>query len=273
MPPLSFAALSHAGVRRETNEDCYCVRPDLGLFVVADGMGGHVAGEIASRVAVEAIQTSIGEARDADRLAAPVEPALGRALEEERITLAIQHANRRIAEWAGAATELSGMATTVAALLVDVGSGLSALGSGEDQGGGYPIRAVVAHVGDSRVYRWRSGRFELLTRDHSWVQDQISSGALTAQQGRAHPWRHLVTRALTGAAEVNVDVRPITLEPGDRLLLCSDGLPSALSDEEIIQIVGQAEEGDLDGICETLVHAANLAGGPDNITVILVSNR
>jgi protein phosphatase len=158
------------------------------------------------------------------------------------------------------------MATTLAAVLFET----DATGVRE------PIRgATIGHVGDSRVYRWRARQLDRLTRDHSWVEEQVRSGALSEQEAWRHPRRNLLTRALTGGAEPASEFGWAPLKAGDALLLCSDGLCGVLTDAQIAGILeqgpaGLAETGPGGTVCDALVHAANLAGGPDNITVILV---
>jgi protein phosphatase len=261
---LASAALSHSGLKRRVNEDSYCARADLGLFVVADGMGGHAAGEVASRVAVDTIVEFIDTTKAADEnwtWPFGFEPALG--VDGTRLKGALRLANRQISARAAASAELRGMATTAAAVLVRRQT--------MPQGSSAILPALVAHVGDSRVYRWREGGLERLTRDHSWVEEQITAGTLTALSAREHPWRNLVTRALSGGTDPEADITPLALERGDRILLCSDGLFTVVSDDLIAETLGQGKPGaDLDGVCSALVDAANRGGGPDNITVILI---
>jgi PPM family protein phosphatase len=248
---VSWAVASDPGLRRPSNEDSYCGRPDLGLFLVADGMGGHVAGEVASRVAVDAIEAFVEETQGADQNRTwpfPFDPAI--SLEANRLTAAFRLANRRIAARMADAHALRGMATTASAVLV-AGS-----------------TAVVAHVGDSRVYFLRGKGLSQLTLDHSWVEEQVRAGTLSASDARQHPWRNVVTRALAGGDDPEVDVREIGLEIGDRLLLCSDGLFSVLPPERIATILGRPAT--LDEICGALTAAANDGGGPDNITSLVL---
>ncbi len=260
--PFHSWALTDPGMRRDANEDSYCARPDLGLFVVADGLGGHPGGQLASRLVVEAIEATVAGTLDpADVARYAIVPS---ADSERRARDAFHVAYQRLALVAGDAAELYGMATTVAAVLFD--DPRQALAAGT-----YP--AVIAHVGDSRVYRLRDGRLERLTNDHSWVEEQVRAGLLESEAARQHPWRSLITRAVSSSEEeVEPDVHRATLAAGDRLLICSDGLSSVISDDQIAgvlggRIAGRAEE----TICQSLVHMANLAGGPDNITVIVVS--
>ncbi len=264
---LSFSAASHTGVHRETNEDSYCARPDLGLFAVADGVGGHEAGEVASRAAIDAIEQAIDETRGRTETTTwPFEYQPGLGVDGNRLNWALHLANVRLRAEADASRGSAGMATTVAAALFESGAG----------GVREPVRGVtLVHVGDSRVYRWRAGRLDRLTRDHSWVEEQVRAGALSEPEARQHPRRHLLTRALTGGAEPEPEFGWAPLAPGDALLLCSDGLCGVLSDTQIAEILAQDDAGAPRAgaggtMCDALVHAANLAGGPDNITAILV---
>ena len=132
------------------------------------------------------------------------------------------------------------------------------------------LPALFAHVGDSRAYLWRGGELDQITRDHSWVEEQITLGVLSETEARQHPWRNLVTRALAGAEEPRVELSPVALAPGDRVLLCSDGLTSPLNNAAIAGILSRTPAGSPGELCQALVDAANAAGGPDNITVIVV---
>jgi serine/threonine protein phosphatase PrpC len=132
------------------------------------------------------------------------------------------------------------------------------------------LSALVAHVGDSRAYLWRDGALDSITRDHSWVEEQISAGVLSEDEARTHPWRNLVTRALAGAEDPNVELTPVTMERGDRILICSDGLTSPLTNSAIAEILARTPMGRPEEVCQALVDAANNAGGPDNITVIVI---
>jgi PPM family protein phosphatase len=248
---ISAAVASDSGLRRESNEDAYCSRPDLGLYVVADGMGGHAAGEVASRLAVEVIEAFIKDTRDADLNRTwpfPYDTTL--SLDGNRIKAAFRLANRRIATAMDADDTLRGMATTAAAVLITNGT------------------PVIAHVGDSRVYRFRDGKLEQITEDHSWVSEQVRAGVLTDADARRHPWRNVVTRALSGGDDPHVDVSEIEVRPDDRLLICSDGLSGVVGFEKLQEIIAKTPS--LDDTCRTLIAAANDAGGPDNITVAML---
>lgn len=250
-PPLTWAVSSDPGLRRTSNEDSYATRPDVGLFVVADGMGGHVAGEVASRVAVEAIEAFIQETAGSDKNRTwpfPFDPTL--SAEANRLKVAFRLANRRIASAIEQSHDLRGMATTASAVLLSEHS------------------ACVGHVGDSRVYVLRAGVLVQITDDHSWVEEQVRAGTLSPTAARQHPWRNVVTRALSGGDDPEVDVTEVTPAPGERYLLCSDGLFGVVSDTKIAEILGHRELA-LDAICKALIDAANEGGGPDNITALV----
>jgi protein phosphatase len=249
---FTWAVASDPGLRRNSNEDSYRARPDLGLYIIADGMGGHVAGEVASRVAVEAVEVFIQETAGADKNRTwpfPFEPAL--SLEANRLKAAFRLANRRIASAIADSSDLRGMATTASALL-----------AGTDG-------ACVAHVGDSRVYVLRNGVLQQITHDHSWVEEQVRAGTMTPTAARQHPWRNVVTRALAGGEDPEVDVTQVKPSRAERYLLCSDGLFSVVSDDRIASILGEGGM-PLDQVCRRLIDAANAEGGPDNITAMVL---
>lgn len=242
---VSWAAATHPGRRRASNEDSYCARPDLGLFVVADGMGGHVAGEVASRLAVDAIEAVV-ESREADEGEIRTLSAA-----EQRLNAAFREARQRIASETSQQPRLRGMATTASAVLVT------------------PEGCAIGHVGDSRVYLRREGVLQQLTRDHSWVAEQVNLGVLSPEDARQHPWRNVVTRALSAGEVPAVDLAPLQTHAGDRILLSSDGLHGVVSDTVLGDILGD-DTSPLDALCEQLISAANEAGGPDNITVLIL---
>jgi protein phosphatase len=248
---ISSAVASHPGLRREENEDSYSRRDDLALYMVADGMGGHAAGEIASKIAVDTIESFVSDTSDADMNRTwpfPYDTAL--SLEGNRLKAAFRLANRKLAAAMDANDALRGMATTAAAVLFGKNG------------------PTVAHVGDSRIYLWRDGALKQVTQDHSWVSEQVRAGVMTEADARRHPWRNVVTRALAGGDDPEVDVALLDAKPGDRVLICSDGLSSVISRETLEGIL-QKQDG-LDETCATLIEAANAAGGPDNITVALL---
>ena len=206
-------------------------------------------------------------------MALPLQPRLG--VDGNRLVSALLLANREIAQRVTDEPALRGMATTAVCLLIGArGFGLGAgtetpppLASRPSPGS---TPALFAHVGDSRAYLWRHGDLDQLTRDHSWVEEQIVLAVLNESEARQHPWRNLVTRALAGAEEPRVELTPLSLEPGDRVVLCSDGLTSPLTNATIGELLSRAPMGRPEELCQALVDAANSAGGPDNITVIVV---
>jgi len=244
-------ARSDVGRKRKGNEDSLFLNPDHRLYVVADGMGGHAAGEVASRVAVDAINEFVTLTGGNQEITWPFGLDDSISYEGNRLKTAIRQANRKVLEATRESAEYEGMATTVAAVLVD----------GDV--------ANLAHVGDSRIYLWSGERILLLTSDHSWVNEQIQSGVISPEQARSHPLRNVVTRALGGRADLVVDVQSRQMAAGDVLLLCSDGLTTMIGDEDIARILGEAG-GDIGRAATTLVAEANERGGEDNITVVLL---
>ena len=250
--PLSWAVRTDAGLRRSSNEDSHAARPDIGLFLVADGMGGHAAGEVASGVVVESVAAFIEETAGADinrTWPFPFEPEL--SLEANRLKAAFRLANRRLASAIADSNDLRGMATTASAILHGA------------------KHSCVAHIGDSRVYVLRGDDLTQITDDHSWVEEQVRAGTLTAEAARQHPWRNVVTRALSGGDDPEIDVVEITPAPGERYLLCSDGLFGVVADPLLAEILAD-RAASLDEICGRLIDAANAAGGPDNITAMIL---
>jgi serine/threonine protein phosphatase PrpC len=224
---------SDTGRQRRANEDSYFARSPV--FVVADGMGGAQAGEVASRVAVEAFERGLGD--------------VGESSAEQLLAERVLEANARIYEMSQATQERAGMGTTITAAYV----------------GDHDVS--VAHVGDSRAYRLRRGEFERLTEDHSLVEEMRRRGQLTAQEADEHPQRSIITRALGPEPDVQVDTYSWRGESGDVFLLCSDGLTSMVPELRVADIVRAAS--DLGDAGRRLIAAANDAGGRDNITVVL----
>lgn len=225
------ATRTDTGRQRNANEDSLFTRPPL--FVVADGMGGAQAGEVASKTAAESFDRELPQA--------PPEQVLRETIEA---------ANRAIHERAQSDPELAGMGTTITAAIVDPGT----------------EEVAIGHVGDSRAYRLRGSKFERLTRDHSLVEEMRRKGQLTAEQAEDHPQRSIITRALGPEPEVEVDLQTVPAQAGDVFLLCSDGLTTMLGDEQIGQILLRATS--MGAAARALVDEANRAGGRDNITVV-----
>jgi serine/threonine protein phosphatase PrpC len=232
------AASTDVGLRRQANEDRYAMAPDLGLYLVADGMGGHQAGQVASEMAAEAAIRAIQALQGST-----VSPA-------EKLRHAVACSNREIHTAAVRDSELSGMGTTLVAILVT------------------EERMALAHVGDSRAYLVRAGRIRCLTDDHSVVGELLRRQQITEADAREHPHRHVLTRAL-GVRETAVpDLAELTPQAGDLVLMCSDGLTAHLQDDEILGLVVDQDDPQL--ACEALVNTANQRGGVDNITVLIV---
>jgi len=242
--------LTHVGRQRQHNEDTFLVADEAKLFLVADGMGGHAAGEIASRIAVDSISEFIVHTKEDDG-------TWPHAYDEHytrttnRLVAALRMANTRVLEAMRKDARLRGMGTTVVACMAD----------GE--------KISIAHVGDSRAYMIRKGKISRITSDHSWVFEQVQAGMLTEAEAEKHPLRNVITRALGGALSVNPDASEIDSKPGDVYLLCSDGLTGMVPEEEILTLVA-ANTDDLEKACGELVDVANEHGGLDNVTVILV---
>jgi len=232
---LSYALLTDPGRERTLNEDAALARDFQGggLFAVADGMGGHAAGEVASQLALDELDRAWRHLRG---------PA------PTRLAQAVQAAN--LAVYRHATGSEAGMGTTLTAVVVDGAA------------------ALIANVGDSRAYLYRHGTLTRLTRDHSWVAEQVRLGFLNEQEARGHQWRNVVSNALGSDENVRVDLLGVTLEPGDRILVCSDGLCGVIDDQEITHYLTYVQ--DLPRLLPELVSAANARGGPDNITAVVV---
>lgn len=238
---LRSAASTHVGMRRQANEDRYAIVPELGLYLVADGMGGHKAGQVASHLAADGAIRAIEALQGASVSLA------------ERLRHAVACANREIFTAAQARPELAGMGTTFVAMLF----------GGE--------RLALAHVGDSRAYLLRGGRLRGLTDDHSIVAELLRRHEISEADAAQHPHRHVLTRALGVRPRTEPDLAEMTPQEGDVFILCSDGLTTHVEDAEIAERLEDAT--DLEAAATDLVDAANRAGGQDNITVLLVRHE
>jgi serine/threonine protein phosphatase PrpC len=245
---LRVGAASDVGRKRDHNEDDYAVVEQYknretrkvaevrgSLFLVADGMGGHNAGEVASRTAADVIP---------ELYYRKLSPDVAGGLRQ-----AIEGANRRIYERAQQSLQETGMGSTVVAAVI----------RGDE--------LHIAHAGDSRAYLVRDEQILQLTRDHSWVAEQMDAGLISPAEARTHPYRNYITRALGLSPEVEIDSQMLTIREGDVILLCSDGLSGPLADDKLQQIVAGAEPAEA---CEELIRQANAQGGPDNITAIVI---
>nr|WP_137891791.1 PP2C family serine/threonine-protein phosphatase [Ramlibacter sp. 2FC] len=239
----SFCALTDAGRLRPNNEDAVCVDEASRLIVLADGMGGHQAGEVASRMAVSLIAAELGPWLSGPGRQATAAEAMG-ALRD-----CVDRVNQAILQAAASRAEYAGMGTTVVF------------------GAFHGSQLLLGHVGDSRAYCWRQGRLERLTTDHTLLQRQLDAGLLTPAQAARSAGRFLLTRALGVEARVVLALRALAVEPGDLYLLCSDGLTDMLDDERLAGLLAQG--GGLQAQAQRLVDGANAEGGRDNVSVVL----
>ncbi len=237
---VASAGLSDRGRLRPHNEDALLVDADHGVFAVADGMGGHAAGEVASGIAIEALRELLSRPRDAD---ADVPALLGAAIDES---------NRRIAARGDENPDFRHMGTTIVVAVTD------------------GRRCWIAHVGDSRAYLVRGDSIRQLTSDHSFVNELVRLGMISREQAARDPRRNVVTRALGSGTVVTPDIVEEEAGPGDLIVLCSDGLNTMLDDPAILELA-RSRGDDAEGLCAALVEAANDAGGEDNVTVIVLS--
>jgi protein phosphatase len=251
---ILYGGISDIGRVRKNNEDCFSMDERLGLFLVADGMGGHASGEVASRMAVEIINETYSRPFKGRKgpLLGNYDPTLTPA--SNRVLSSIRFANMAIFDAAQRKKEYHGMGTTIVALLI------------QDE------TATIANVGDSRIYRIREGLIEQLTEDHSLVYQQLKIGLITEEEARTSKAKNIITRALGVMKNVPIDVDEHVIQEDDRFILCSDGLTDLVKDEEILEIVTNNKEGPSQ-TCNLLIELANKRGGHDNITVLLVHIR
>lgn len=249
---LSVAGTTDVGLKRTHNEDAYLVLPEEQLYCVADGMGGHASGEVASRIAVEEMAEFFRMTGRDEEVTWPFREERGRSYDENRLLTGIKLANLRIYERAQSDDRLRGMGTTlVCAYFTRAG------------------KVLVGHVGDSRAYLYRAGSLAQITEDHSLLNEHLKSGRLTAEQIEHFQYKNVIVRALGMKVSVDADLIPLEVREGDLLLLCCDGLSGMLPDPRIAEIL-RANRGDLKRANQALVDAANQAGGVDNITSVLV---
>jgi len=245
---LKFGSGTDKGMVRTHNEDSFIVREDLLLAAVADGMGGHSSGELASALAVKTLAEKMEALLRGEILPTEYDP-MHSAAANTLLSAAVQ-ANNKIFEEASANPAHTGMGTTLSALVMD----------GE--------KAAIVHIGDSRIYLCRKGRITQITEDHSLVMEQARKGILTLEEAATSRMQNILTRAMGLARDARLDLYEVALQEGDRLLLCSDGLFKAISDEAFGEALCQNQEPD--EICKRLVALANASGGPDNITAVAI---
>jgi PPM family protein phosphatase len=262
----TFAMLSHPGRVRHVNQDACAALPEIGAFVVCDGMGGAAAGEVASHLASEAFLHSLSlhptrpPRRASSRSVPAIETAPARFPPHHphtRLREAIRAANHAVFRHSRKSQSLHGMGTTLVAALWDDAA--------------YAPTLWITHIGDSRCYRLRHGALQLLTADHSLVEEQVRAGLLDRVQAAVSPIRNIITRAIGSQPIVEPDIAAHETQSGDLYLLASDGLTRELDDADIAQILARASSPALEPACQALIDAANARGGRDNITVLLIS--
>jgi serine/threonine protein phosphatase PrpC len=247
---IKSAGLTDIGMKRQRNEDNFFLYEDEQLYLVADGMGGHEAGEVASDLAVKTVADYFSRTKDDDDVTWPFKLDKARRFEEIRVATGIKLANLRITEAALQNPRQKSMGTTVVSLFFR------------------KDLAYIAHVGDSRIYRVREGELEQMTEDHSLLNDYIKMGKLTPEEIENFPHKNVIVRALGMKDTVQVDVRAEKIRIGDIFLLCSDGLSGMVTDEELLRIMLENPE-ELQTACAKMIALANQNGGNDNITAVL----
>ncbi len=248
---LSFG-FSDVGKRRNRNEDSYLCNDNAGLYLIADGMGGHASGETASRLAVNCIEEFVIHSRS-DVNTWPVKAQEGLTPEQNRLYEGTVLANLRILQTAEQLPETHGMGTTLTGFLIE------------------KDHLAIAHVGDSRLYRIRAGKLDQMTQDHTYVGRLVQEGRLTSEEAKKHKQRHILTNALGIQEDIKIDISRTQITKGDLFLICSDGLYDMLDDRQILEKCHVSRDKSLYKIGLSLVLEANLAGGLDNITVVLLS--
>lgn len=236
---ITCAGRTDVGIIRSGNEDSYLMVPERGIFIVADGMGGHAAGEVASEMAVRFVARELGSLKGLsdDQVA-------------DRMRSAIRAGNGAIFQRTLTEHDKRGMGTTVTALVL------------------YDTRFLIGQVGDSRAYLFRDGNLIQLTKDHSYVQEQVDAGYLTPEQARSHPYSNVITRCVGANSDVMPDIYLGTVQPKDLFLLASDGLTGMLEDAQLAELLGASQMPQ--ELVDKLIAEANRHGGLDNITAILV---
>ncbi len=250
---IESAGLSDVGRKRQVNEDSYLIEESASLFVVADGMGGHAAGEIASQLAVDAVSDFVGLTNEPHEMTWPFGFNVQIPYESNVLKTAVLLANLKVTQSAEQKAQYAGMGCTLCILWV----------RGET--------AFHCHVGDSRLYLLREGDLRQLTEDDTLVHEQVKQGLITEEEAKTHRLRHVVTKAVGARGRLDVDVQELKLHPGDLFLLASDGVTDKVSDLELCRLLAAAA--DPKEVCRGIISAANEAGGEDNSTAVLVRYR
>ncbi len=251
MPKLAYAGLTDVGMKRTHNEDNLQLCPEHNLFIVADGMGGHASGEVASQIAVETVAGFFQQTSDDSDITWPFKEEKAYSFVENLFVNSVRYANLRVFQKASEDASYKGMGTTfVGCHIVDT-------------------TFYVAHVGDSRCYRIRNEQLDQITEDHSLLNDYKKMAKLTPEEEANFPHKNIIVRALGMKDSVNVDLGTHTVEKGDLYLLCSDGLNGELTDPEIRDLCLKHWD-DLEEMCRELIKHTNAHGGKDNTTVVVV---
>lgn len=247
---IDFFGQTDVGKKREKNEDSLLIDESTGLFMVADGMGGHLGGDYASRLAVKTVGETVRRLTEDPEATISLNQGFDRGDPGEYLRYALRLASQRIYEEASKNEALRGMGTTAVVLLVR-----------DDKG-------FIANVGDSRVYLIRKGEIRQLTMDHSLVAEQLRAGIITHNELKNHKFKNIITRSVGFQDEVEIDLVVRDLEVGDNFLLCSDGLSNMIEDSEMLRIVSRNKPR---AACQKLIDLANKKGGDDNVTAIVAS--
>ncbi len=248
---IRYAGNTHVGMKRDHNEDSLYLLPEENIYIVADGMGGHAAGEVASQMAVETVAQFFRETAEDEDMTWPFKMQKDRSYIENRLATSVKLANYRIFETAQNDAKRKGMGTTIVTIFL------------------HDKKVYVGHVGDSRCYRLRKGEYSQITEDHSLLNDYIKMKDLTPEEIENFPHKNVIVRALGMKETVQVDISSLDAHNGDVYLLCSDGLNGMVTDNEMKDILVSSGD-DLEQACNRLIQQANQAGGTDNITVVLV---
>ena len=248
---LEAVGQTDVGRRRKLNEDNFLVDPETNLYAVCDGMGGHNAGEVASKMAIETLGSFIQKSHKEKEITWPYGLDVNLSFDGNRLKTALKLANKKVFKAADNREDYTGMGTTAVAALVS------------------EKIATVGSAGDSRCYLVRAGELKQLTRDDSWVSAAWAEGILSADEIEKHPLKNVITKAVGAKDTIEIDVVEHTLASGDLLLLCSDGLHAMINDDEIRKLLSPVPES-LDEAAAKLIAAANEAGGKDNVTVVLL---
>lgn len=243
------AGQTDVGCVRKHNEDNYLMDFELGLFIVADGLGGHAAGEVASQIVIDKVGQFISQTVEQDRTW-PLEYDVALPYDGNRLKAALMLTDQAIVDDIRGNPERESMGSTVVAGLVREN------------------RFTLVHVGDSRAYLLNKKEIRQITKDHSWVAEQVANGILTAEEARKHPFRNVITQALGNGGELDVAVQEVEIQELDRLLLCSDGLSGMVQDDDIHKVVQNASS--IEVAVQELVSKARANGGEDNITVVII---